>query len=137
LITLKALRKEPARRYPSVEQLAQDVQRHLERRPGRAAPDALTYRARKFVSRRWVGLGAAAAVTLALLLGGTATWWQARRAQRRLHDLHQLAHTVMVDIHDTIARLPGSTAARKLLVTEALAYLDGLAQEAGGDAALQ
>jgi non-specific serine/threonine protein kinase/serine/threonine-protein kinase len=137
LITLKALRKDPARRYTSVEQLAQDVQRHLDRLPVLAAPDAWTYRARKFMARHWVGLCAAAAVTLALSLGSVATWWQAQRAERRFGDVRKLANTVMFDIHDAIAPLPGSTAARKLLVTEALEYLDSLAREAGGDASLQ
>ena len=137
LITLKALRKDPARRYASVEQLAQDIQRHLDRLPVIAAPDSWTYRARKFVARHWVGLGAAAAVVLALLSGGAATWWQAQRAERRFNDLRKLANTVMFDVHDAIAPLPGSTAARKLLVTRALEYLDSLALEAGGDASLQ
>ena len=43
----------------------------------------------------------------------------------------------MFDVHDSIAKLPGSTATRKLIVTEALVYLDSLASEAGGDASLQ
>ena len=88
------------------------------------------------MTRHWVGLGATAAVVLALLAGGTATWWQAQRAQRRFDDVRKLAHTFMFDVHDAIEKLPGSTAARKLLVTEALAYLDRLASEAGGDASL-
>lgn len=137
LITLKALRKDPARRYPSVEQFAQDIHRHIDRLPVLAAPDAWTYRARKFIARHWVGLGAAVAVTLALLLGGAATWWQAQRAERRFNDLRKLANTFMFDVHDAIEKLPGSTAARKLLVTEALEYLDSLALEAGGEASLQ
>jgi non-specific serine/threonine protein kinase/serine/threonine-protein kinase len=137
LIALKALRKDPGRRYASVEQLGQDVQRHLDRRPVLAAPDAWTYRARKFVSRHWAGLAAASAVMLAVAVGGAATWWQAQRAERRFNDVRKLARTFMFDVHDAIAPLPGSTAARKLLVTEALAYLDSLAAEAGGDAALQ
>jgi len=137
LIILKALRKDPARRYGSVEQLAQDIQRHLDRLPVLAAPDAWTYRARKFIARHWVGLGATAAVTLALLLGGAATWWQAQRAERRFNDVRKLANTLMFDVHDAIEKLPGSTAARKLLVTEALEYLDSLALEAGRDASLQ
>jgi non-specific serine/threonine protein kinase/serine/threonine-protein kinase len=137
LVTLKALRKDPARRYASVEQLAQDVRRHLERRPVLAAPDAWTYRARKFAARHGVGLAAGAAVVLALAGGGAAARWQARRAERRFNDVRRLAHTLMFDVHDAIATLPGSTAARRLLVTNALQYLDSLSQEAGGDASLQ
>jgi tetratricopeptide (TPR) repeat protein/predicted Ser/Thr protein kinase len=137
LIILKALRKDAARRYASVDQLAQDIARHLGRLPILAAPDAWTYRTRKFVERQWLGLSAVAAVILALLAGGATTWWQAQRAERRFNDVRRLAHTLMFDIHDAIAKLPGSTSARRLLVTHALEYLDSLAREAGGDPALE
>jgi tetratricopeptide (TPR) repeat protein len=137
LITLKALRKEPARRYASVEQLAADVQRHLDRLPIRAAPDRWTYRARKFVARRWFGVSAAAALILALGAGAAATLNQTRRAERRFNDVRRLANTFMFEVHDAIENLPGSTAARKLLVSQALEYLDSLAREAGGDLSLQ
>jgi tetratricopeptide (TPR) repeat protein len=137
LIALKALRKDTARRYTSVEQLARDIQRHLGRLPILAAPDEWTYRARKFVARHWLGVGATVAVILALMAGGATTWWQAQRAERRFNDVRRLAHTLMFDIHDAIAKLPGSTEARRLLVVNALQYLDSLASEAGGDPALE
>lgn len=50
-IVLKALRKEPQRRYGSVEELAQDLRRHLDGLPVRARKDGLAYRAGKFVGR--------------------------------------------------------------------------------------
>ena len=137
LIVLKALRKDAARRYTSVEQLAQDIRRHLNHLPILAAPDAWTYRTTKFLARHWLGVGATAAVIVALSAGGATTWWQARRAERRFNDVRRLAHTFMFDIHDAIERLPGSTNARRLLVANALIYLDSLAREAGGDPALE
>ena len=51
-IALRALEKEPARRYPSVAALAADVRRYLENRPVIAAPPRLAYRVRKYVRRR-------------------------------------------------------------------------------------
>ncbi len=68
-VLLKALRKEPARRYSSVASLADDIRRHLDGHPVQARPDTLSYRARKFVSRNagWV----AAAVVAFLALGAT------------------------------------------------------------------
>ncbi len=54
-------------------------------------------------------------------------------AERRFQQVRKLAHTFLFDVHDAIAELPGSTKARSLVVTEGLAYLDSLAQEAGGD----
>ena len=101
-IVLKALRKEPARRYLSVLELGEDVRRHLDGRPVRARPDTLRYRAGKFVGRHRAAVGAAALVVLALLGGLAATVRQARiaereraLAQKRFHDIRaplQLAH---------------------------------------------
>ena len=79
-ICLKALRKEPERRYASAEGLAADVQRFLDERPIAARPDALGYRARKFVRRNALGVALAALVVLALGAGLVGTAWQARVA---------------------------------------------------------
>ncbi len=62
LILLKALRKEPDRRYRSVGRLAEDVSLHLRRRPVRARPDTLAYRGGKFKHRHPAGVTAAALV---------------------------------------------------------------------------
>lgn len=65
-IILKAMQHEPARRYDSVERLADDVRRHLEGRPVSARPDTLLYRTGKFLRRnRWAMPVAAIAVVLA------------------------------------------------------------------------
>jgi len=61
-IVLKALRKEPKRRYASVEQLAEDLRRHLDGRPVIARPDTFRYRAEKFVRRHRAGVVALLAV---------------------------------------------------------------------------
>jgi eukaryotic-like serine/threonine-protein kinase len=65
-----ALRKEPDRRYGSVEALAEDVRRHLAGLPVAAGPDSLAYRTRKLLRRHRVG--AAAAATIAALVVGFA-----------------------------------------------------------------
>ncbi len=65
-ILLMALRKEPARRYGSVEQLAEDLDRHLTGRPVIARKDTVAYRAGKFVGRHRLGV-AAAATSLGLI----------------------------------------------------------------------
>ncbi len=143
-IVMKAVRKEAARRYASVQELSDDIRRHLSGRPVMARGDALSYRAGKFVRRHRVGVAAAAVVLLSLVGGILATARQARiaknnqaRAERRFNDVRKLANTFMFEIHDAIQKLPGSTPARKLLVSKALEYLDGLAQEASGDRGLQ
>src|SRR4030095_11364186 len=48
-ILLMALRKESARRYPSVEEFSEDIRRHLEGQPAIARKDALYYRSTKFI----------------------------------------------------------------------------------------
>ncbi|MEO8227208.1 MAG: serine/threonine-protein kinase [Gemmatimonadota bacterium] len=81
LIVLKALRKEPERRYPSVEALDDDVRRWLAGLPVRAHGDAIDYRIGKFIRRNAVAVTAAVLVVAALVGGVVSTAWQARRAR--------------------------------------------------------
>jgi non-specific serine/threonine protein kinase/serine/threonine-protein kinase len=150
-IVLMALRKEPERRYSSVEQLSEDIRRHLEARPVLARRDTLSYRAGKFVRRNTAASVAAALVVLILVGGIVMTTWQAKlarehetvaiaekaRAERRFNEVRQLARSVLFDYHDAIENLSGATAIRERLVRDGLAYLDSLAGEAGGDPELQ
>ena len=71
-----ALAKEPERRYASAAALAADLRAWLDRRPVRARPASLSYRARKFVARNPTGVTAA----LLIVLGGLTTWLFARQA---------------------------------------------------------
>ncbi len=82
-IVLKALAKEPGRRYASAAQLAEDLRRHLSARPVLARPDTLRYRMGKFVRRHRTGVIAAALAFVFLVGGVSATIWQARRATRQ------------------------------------------------------
>jgi len=143
-IVLMSLRKEPERRYQSVEQFSEDIRRHLHSLPVLARKDTFRYRAGKFIRRNAVATGAAALAFLTLLGGVIATSWQAHRAtvekaraERRFNDVRRLARSVLFDYHDAIKALPGATAVRERLVKDALAYLDSLSREAGGDPALQ
>ena len=144
LIVLKALRKEPQRRYASVEQMAEDIRRHLQALPITAAPDSISYRMGKFVQRHRAAVAAASLILLAVLTGALATLWEARiaaanerRAEQRFNDVRKLANSLMFEIEDAIHDLPGSTAARRLLVSRAQEYLDSLNQQSKGDPSLQ
>jgi serine/threonine-protein kinase len=81
-IVLTALRTEPERRYGSVEQLTDDLRRHLEGLPVRARRGTFAYRAGKFLRRNRLGVSAAAVIFgLVLGLAASATL-QARRIAR-------------------------------------------------------
>jgi non-specific serine/threonine protein kinase/serine/threonine-protein kinase len=143
-IVLMALRKEPQRRYASADQLSEDVRRHLEGRPVIARPDTFGYRASKFVGRNRGLVAAAAGLVLALVAGIGATAWETRVARReraradlRLRDVRAIANSLLFEFNDAIEKLPGSAPARQLLVTRGLEYIDRLARESGGDAALE
>jgi non-specific serine/threonine protein kinase/serine/threonine-protein kinase len=143
-VVLMALRKEPERRYGSAEQFAEDVRRYLEGRPVLAAPDSGLYRGRKFVARNRVAVAAAAGFLLAVGGGIITTSWQARvarqernRAQREFNAVKGLATSVLGELHDAVVRLPGSLAARELLVRRGTEYLEALRPDAAQDVALR
>jgi len=139
----RALAADPDRRYPSAAALAADLERHRAGRPVEARPPALAERAALFVRRHRAAV-AASALLAAVLAGATLfSLRQARlaarerdRAERRYDDLHALAHVFLFELPDRIERLPGSTAARSLLVETGLAYLDRLRAEGGDEPAL-
>src|SRR5262249_54866868 len=79
-IILKALRKEPNRRYGSVAQFSDDVRRYLEGRPVTARKDTFNYRTVKFIKRNKIAVAAAGLVVLTLIGGSLATALEARRA---------------------------------------------------------
>ncbi len=81
-IVLMALRKEPERRYASVEQFSGDITRHLSNLPVIARPDARGYRAAKFVQRHKTGVFAAALVFASLTGGIATTLWQVHIARQ-------------------------------------------------------
>ena len=136
-IVLMALRKEPQRRYASVEKFGDDIRRHLQKLPVAARKDTARYRASKFVIRHKAGVAAAAAVVLVLIAGFVITAREARIAQRRFNDVRDLSNSLIFDVHDSIKDLPGSTPARKIIVDRSLKYLNVLAQESAGDVGLQ
>jgi eukaryotic-like serine/threonine-protein kinase len=84
-ITLRALEKEPDRRYASASELSADIRRHLANEPVLARAPSTMYRVRKFARRHRVGVTAAALVLLAIVAGGivsTIGFTRAVRAER-------------------------------------------------------
>ena len=143
-ITLRALRKEPEKRYRSVDEFSEDVRRYLDGLPVMARGGQLAYRAGKFVRRRKLEIIAAGLFTM-LLTGGIITSLQQasiaeeqrERAERHIETVRGFAELSMFQLHDAIKDLPGSTAARELLISTAQRYLGTLASEAHRNRALQ
>ena len=136
-IIAKAMRKAPADRYSSAEAFSADVERYLTRRPVEARHGALWYVATRFLARHRVAVTTAAVAVMLAATGVGITIRESRIAERRFQDVRSLASSIIFDIHDAVAQLPGSTAARKLIVSSAVEHLDRLARDAGGDPALQ
>jgi tRNA A-37 threonylcarbamoyl transferase component Bud32/tetratricopeptide (TPR) repeat protein len=142
-IVRKALEKEPARRYGTADELAADIRNYLEHRPVVARPASLAYRASRFVRRNRLAVSAAALIAVAVVGGTGASLWYARRAniekaraERRSEALRRLSESLLFELHDSIAKLPGATEARALVARRAAQYLDQLASDADRDPAV-
>ncbi len=143
-IVLKAISKEPERRYSSAEDLSADIERHLNGLPVTARPNTFSYRAGKFVRRNKLSVIGAGLLFTAIFTGLGTTLWQAQaakierqKAEHRFQDVRTLAHSFLFEFSPKIEYLRGATPARQLLVIRGLEYLDKLALESSADLQLQ
>jgi eukaryotic-like serine/threonine-protein kinase len=132
-ILARALRKDPAERYASVEQLAEDIENHLAGRPIRARADSIVYRTRKFLQRnRWQT--AAAAIVLLSTTGGIGTglWqgYQARLERERATAAQNLYTQSQFDTYDLVKDLSGATPVREKIIKDATTYLSKFENDA-------
>ena len=135
-VLLMALRKEPQRRYASVDQLADDLRRYLDGMPVLARGDAWTYRTSKFITRHKVAVAAGVLAVLALLAGIVTTTWQARIAAEQSQIAQEEARkqravqSFLTALFDKNTRMqPDAARARSMPVQELLV--------AAGDRVLQ
>jgi serine/threonine protein kinase len=142
-IVLKALRKDPAERYTTAEQLSTDLQAYLDQRPVQARRGNFQYVTGKFVRRNKFALVGVSVLIIALLTGMFAFLWQSRlanrqrlRAEARSTELRELSTSLLAEIDSAVKDLPGSTPVQFLLVKRVLEDLDHLAKEAGNDPVL-
>ncbi len=128
-----ALRKEPGRRYRSVDQLNEEIQNHLEGRPVKARGDSIAYKAGKLIGRHKLGFAIVAAFSVMLIAASGIAAWQARRLAVRVDEDRKLATSFLVNMHEVITKLPGSTPIREALLTKSMEYLNRLASDTGND----
>ncbi len=128
-ILLTALRKEPERRYPSVEAFAADLQRYLDGRPVSARPATLRYRAGKFVRRHRAAVAAVTVTTVAII--GLSAFYVQRLAEERntARQEAQRAEAVTTFLQNVFTgadptRTHGDTLTVAAVVDEARARLD-------------
>jgi serine/threonine-protein kinase len=116
-IVLTALRKEPEQRYPSVESLSEDLQRHLDGRPVRASGRTFGYLASKFVRRYRVPVAAAALILIALMGGLYATARERDRARLEAAKATELKEFALglFRVSDATEGRGAETTARELL----------------------
>ena len=143
-IVLKALNKEPSRRYLTVQEFSNDIKRYLDGMPVKAQPDSVRYRFGKFVKRNKTSVIAASVVIASLMGGISVATWQAvvaRReneiAKKRFEDVRNIANNVVFKYHDEAAKLTGSITLRAMLVKDATEYFDKLMLDAEDDLSLQ
>ncbi|QQS31612.1 MAG: serine/threonine protein kinase [Acidobacteriota bacterium] len=135
-IVLMSLRKEPERRYGSVMQFAEDIERHLTGMPVMARPASFGYLASKFIERHRPQTAAAAAIAVAVLLGfGAAMWqWNAAAAERdranqRFEQVRQLSNSLISGWDDGLDEAQVSHEARARLIAISAEFLDSLAAQ--------
>ncbi len=133
LILAMAMREEPQRRYSSVAQLAEDLQRFLDGQMVIARKDTLLYRWSKFGQRNKLVVALGFSLVLAVAVGSILAWRQGRIAQRRFDEVHGVVSTVLNDIDDEASKIVGSATLRKVMVEKSLTYLNRLAAESGGN----
>ena len=142
-IVMKAIRKEPTERYPSVEAMRRDIEALLAHQPVSARRGNQLYVLRKYVRRHRAGFGVAAGIVLALLTGLIGVASQSRAtaverdlAQARLADVRRLANTLIFDVYDQVENSPNATPIRRALVEKGVTYLDHFTVEAQSDPVL-
>lgn len=102
VIVARATDAEPARRYPTAQALADDVQRFLRGAPILARRDSGWYRLRRLVARHKLATAALSIALLAVFVGGALALWQARRAAHEA-ELARAAQRFLTGVFDAAA----------------------------------
>jgi len=143
-IVLKALAKAPGERYGTAAALARDLRAHLDGHIVSAQKATPGYRFNKFLQRNSWQFAAGIAVVLSLLCGLLLTTWQWRvaRAERMRAEMHsrqsrEMARSLIFELHEALVNVPGTTAARALLLDRSTRFLDELSDGSSDEPEVQ
>ena len=130
-IVMTALKKEPARRYSSVEQLSADIERYLSNQPVTARRDAWLYRTRKLLQRNAAASILTAVIVVALIAFAITTSIQSRRIEREQIRAEQVSK-FMIDLFqqaDPSRSRGNEIKVREMLDVGAKRILNGLSDQ--------
>ncbi|MBL8327067.1 MAG: protein kinase [Rubrivivax sp.] len=119
-VLAKALARQPARRYLTIEAFAADLQAVLDGQPVQAQPPSRAYRLRKFVRRHALAVTAGAVVAVSLVGGLGAALWQARAARIEAARAEQARHFIAGLIGQAQPRQGGEAAAGAVRTSDLL-----------------
>ncbi len=142
-IILKSLRKEPERRYNSVQEFSEDIRRFLVGLPVTATADTTYYRLTKFVERnkKTVTIGVTVAILLTLI-SSIAVWQgisannERQKSDKRLQEIRKVAKSLLNETNDSLDKIPGNVSVQKALTEKSIALLDNLATDETNDETL-
>lgn len=115
-VVAKAMHKDAARRYPTAQALAADIERWLAGKPVLAHPDSPGYRLRKLMSRHPLGMGAGVLALAAVLGASGLALWQARQARQAAADMREM-NAFLLEVTQTSDPFDAD---RELTMSEAL-----------------
>lgn len=129
-----------ADRYESAGDFAADLRRIVTNEPVQKPPRGRAYRLRRFIRRNRTGMTVAAVILVSLIAATGVSVREAvratraeQRSQRNAQTLWRLAKSILNELHDGIASLPGSTPVRRRLVETAQQYLEQIRVDEGDD----
>ena len=132
-ILIRALQKDPQRRYESAAVLADDLRRYLSKEPVLARTTSMAYRVLKFTRRNRIAIPAAALTLLSLAAGVAISIRESRMASSTLDQIRTRTSKLIFEVDDAVRDLPGSGPARKLIIRAGMEYLDAAATSVKGD----
>jgi serine/threonine-protein kinase len=119
-IAIKAMKKSPTERYPTVNAFGEDIERFLRGDVVLAQADSAAYRALKFARRHWVGIAVTSALILTLAGGLAATLYQAQRAEREGRKATAVKDFLIDIFKQSSVQNPGGVEAKKVTAEQLL-----------------